>query len=64
MLRHLLPHLPLVDILVDTQADPSARLDAVLLDDPPDQIGVGLLPEGFFALAEQVRESDSFCLSV
>ena len=36
------------------QRHPSAGQHAVQLDDPADQIRVGLLPEGFFALTEEL----------
>ena len=38
-----------VDVL---QGDPPSRQEPVQLDDPAHQIGVGLLPERFPALAE------------
>ena len=37
-----------------SQRHPSAGQHAVQLDDPPDQIRVGLLPERFFALPEEL----------
>ena len=39
-----------------SQRHPSAGQDAVQLDDPADEVGVGLLPKGFLALAEQLVE--------
>ena len=57
-LLNLLGEQRLVDgaVVHVAQRHPSAGQHAVQLDDPADEVGVGLLPERFFALAEELIE--------